>query len=165
MPPAKKKAVAPMAGNGKGKAALAKVGYGLLDRLSDPKVQDELVEQGRRVADLVQAWWKERKPQASDDPSDPSSGKAGPLHGRFGQRKLERRVENLQASIAEAAQRRPDLAQALVALSATLEEISLALRIAGGLPLAKRKRAHLKIDEELDKLERTVFDAAMPRAD
>ena len=41
--------------------------------------------------------------------------------------------------------------------------VATPLGVAGGLPLVKRKKAHVQIDQALDRLEQTIFEASMPK--
>jgi len=142
---------------GKSKAALAGLTAVVVKQLKDPKVRKQVIDQGLAIAALAQTWRGERR-------KDPTQKRSNPLAGRFGQEKLERRVEHLQTSVAELATTRPALTEVLEPISTTLGEIDSALSIAGGLPFAKRKKAHLQIGQALDRLEETIFEASMPKS-
>lgn len=158
-----------MAKGGGGKEALAVVAIGLIKRLSEPEVQDAIARQAVALADMAKKWNDERRrrPKPIDDAEheDDDSPSSGGLGAHFGQRKLERRVERLESSIDRVADGRPDLVEALTGARENLAAIRVALDVADGLPLVKRKQAHFRLDEELDKLERLVFDASMPSTD
>ena len=149
----------------KAKAAAAGLAMIALERLSDPKVRAQLAEQGRRAAEWAKTWRADRKADASANPDRNLAPKLGPLGDRLQQRKLERRVKSLKASVAGLASGRPELAELLVAPTATLTEISSGLAVAAGLSRAKQQQAHLEIGHELDQLEAMVFEVAMPKAD
>lgn len=163
MPPAKKKPTTSGVGGPKTKAAAAAVAALALERLRDPKVQAKLAEQARLAAERAKAWRDDRKadPSTKSDKALPS--KFGALGDRLEQRRLERRVKSLQASIVELANGRPELAEQLTTPTAALKSMGSALSVAGGLPREKQQRAHLQIGQELDVLEAAVFDVAMPK--
>ena len=163
MAAAKKKTGTPGPGAKKAKAAAAGLAVVALERLSDPKVRAQLAEQGRRAAEWAKTWRADRKADGSVNPDKNSPPLLGPLADRLQQRKLERRVKSLKASVAGLASGRPELAELLSAPTATLTEISSGLAVAGGLPRAKQLQAHLEIGRELDQLEATVFEVAMPK--
>lgn len=143
---------------GKAKAAAASLAFIALERLSDPQVRAQVAQQGRNVADLAKKWRDERR--RNGEPATP--GLPAFVGDRFGQRKLEKRVDRLGASLGDLSAQRPELAEPLAGVASTLQEIRSALTIAGDLPLAKRKRAHVRIDHELDRLEQSVFETLMP---
>lgn len=144
------------ASGGKPKAALTGLAAVVAKQLKDPKVRKQVIDQGLAIAALAQSWRSERR--GRDDHNGP-----GPLAGRFGQAKLERRVEHLKTSVRDLGSARPELIEALEPVSTTLVEIDSALGIASGLPLMKRKKAHHQIDQALDRLESTIFEASMPK--
>ena len=45
-----------------------------------------------------------------------------------------------------------------------VDELEKAIAVAGGLPALKRKRMHMRIDNELDKLEFGLIDALLPKS-
>lgn len=154
-----------------GKAALASLGLVLIKRLSEPEVQDAIAKQAVTLADMAKKWNEERKdrpsPAATDNHPADEGGQSGSggIGARFGQGKLERRVDHLESSIIAVTEGNSDAAEALAGASANLAAIRVSLEVAEGLPLFKRKQAHFRLDDELDKLERLVFDAAMPSTD
>lgn len=165
MASAKKKSTTSGLGGPKTKAVAAAAAAVALERLRDPKVQAMLAEQARLAAERAKAWRDERKadPSAKSDKALPS--KLGALGDRLEQRRLERRVRSLKASVAELASGRPELAEQLMAPTAALTSMTSALSVAGGLPREKQHRAHVQVGQELDLLEATVFDVAMPKSE
>ena len=85
-----------------------------------------------------------------------------PLPGIL-RRAPERRIERLRASVLSLGEGRPELARSLDPVLASLEEVSSAIEVAEAMPLAKRMRAHQKVDRILDGLEAGLFDAALPQ--
>jgi len=132
------------------------------DALRDPKLRAELMEHGRKVAGNVQEWRRER--QGREASAGALSAVRRQLGDRVGQGKLERRVDNLRAAVATLGERRPELAAGLAPVSRSIEEVATSLHVAGSLPLAKRKRAHVTIDRALDDLERSLFESSLPGA-
>lgn len=134
-----------------------------LQRLSDPEVRAQLAKHGRTLTDSANQWRTERSAQRSlagpggVDPAPPT------WTDRFGRRKLERRVERLRASVLSLGEGRPELARSLDPVLAALEEVTSAIEVAEVLPLAKRIRAHQKVDRVLDDLEAGLFNAALPQ--
>ena len=45
-----------------------------------------------------------------------------------------------------------------------LEEVNRSITLVGGLPLLKRKRMHMRIDDALDELEVGLMNALLPRS-
>lgn len=164
---AAKKGSGSSSGAGRSKAALTSAALVVAKQLSDPKVRAQIVEQGTAVADLARSWRTERRsPGSSGSLSDGTNTNTstGPAAGgaAVGRGKQERRVQHLRTSVARLAQGRPELAGSLVPVSTTLDQIDDALDVAAGLPLTKRKKARRRIDETLDRLEETIFEASMP---
>lgn len=168
MTPAKKPAKAPTAAGGRSKAVASALVLAALEQLKDPKVRAQLVEHGHAVADTARAWRAKR----SSTPKVPAGGvdlsvSGGPeasskgLGDRFGQGKLEWRLQALRESMSTLDGGGPELAAFLADMSAALDGISAALLVAGRLPLVKRKQAHRRIDRELDQLEQGLFDACL----
>ncbi|MFN8019253.1 MAG: hypothetical protein U0P45_14180 [Acidimicrobiales bacterium] len=134
----------------KTKAALATVAITALERLSDPKVRAQLADQGRSLAKQVSAWREQR-----------SAGTAGRRSRVV--RGLEQRATKIRAAIAAVSSERPDRLGTLQEAGALLDEIDLAIGVADGLPKGTRKEAIARVDAELDRVERLVFDASLPR--
>lgn len=130
--------------------------------LQDPEVREQILVQGKAIADAAQKWWAEHE-AVSNKSTEGSLAKAGRmLGGHFGQRKLERRLANLQTAVETLMLSRSELAESLAPVATTIEQLAVALELAGGLPMVKRKLAHRKIDDALDKLENSLFSAALP---
>ncbi len=134
-----------------------------LQRLSDPEVRAQLAQHGRTLTESASQWRAERS--ASRSLAGPGGLDPVPASwtDRFGRRKLERRVQRLRASVLGLGEGRPELARSLDPVLAALEEVSSAIEVAEVLPLAKRMRAHQKVDRVLDDLEVGLFDAALPQ--
>ena len=135
----------------KAKAALATVAITALERLSDPKVRAQLAEHGRSLATQVITWRKQRTEGASGRRSRAVRG-------------LEQRAAKIHAAIATLSGQRPDRAGSLTEARSLLDEIDVAISVADALPKQARKDAIARIDSELDRVERLVFDASLPRA-
>jgi len=133
-----------------------------LQRLSDPEVRAQLAKHGRTLADNANQWRAERSSQRSLSSPDAVSARPS-WTDRFGRRKLERRIERLRASVLSLGEGRPELARSLDPVLASLEEVSSAIEVAEAMPMAKRMRAHQKVDRILDGLEAGLFDAALPQ--
>lgn len=85
------------------------------------------------------------------------------VSARFGNKKLERRVQNLSDNI-ELLEGSvdPEAAEALDEAEAVVARLKVAVAMARNLPIGKRQKAHWEIDSVLDELERAVFHSAMP---
>ena len=79
---------------------------------------------------------------------------------RFGQRGLERRVEKMSEALAIAFGGK---ANKPLEIEAALAELKTAIDVAGKLPITKRKPLHMRIDNELDALEKSLADAVLPK--
>lgn len=132
----------------KTKAALATVALTAVERLSDPRVRAQLADQGRNLAKQVNQWRSERTTDGA--------------HRSRAVRNLEKRATTIRASVARLSSERPDRAGALGEADQVLDEIDLAIGVADGLPKATRREAIARLDVELDRVERLVFDAALP---
>lgn len=133
-----------------------------IEALQDPKVRALLIEHGRSAAGAAQQWRRERRPQVgAKADGDGRSLLSRTVGDRFGQRRLERRVENLRKVVAELGSGRPKLAASLAPVARAVEDVSTSLSVARAIPLAKRLRAHLKIDDVLDRLEKGLFEATL----
>ena len=124
--------------------------------LQDEKTQAMLLEQYQSTKAQAQQWREERRAGGE------GAGESRRLGDQFGQGKLERRVENLAASLDSLASGRPELADALAPVSDAVAQLRVSVEVAGRLPIVKRKQAHLRIDHELDRLEKSLFDASFP---
>lgn len=169
MTPAKKPSTGRTVPPGRSKAVAGALVLAALERLKDPKVRAQLVEHGHTVADTAKAWRAERSSRPGrpvggaevsvSGPGDPSTRGFG---DRFGQGKLERRIQALRASMATLSGTGPDLDAVLADMAAALDGIGSGLAVAARLPLVKRTQAHRRIDRELDALEQGLFEACMP---
>lgn len=136
----------------KAKAAMTTIALAAAERLSDPKVRAQLAQQGRQLAEQAKAWRTERS-ERSGDPARTHSRRL---------RRMEARAAKLRSSIARLGKERPDLAEALQAPTALLDEVHAALAVADQLPNDKRRQAAGRVADELDRLEQLVLDAALP---
>ncbi|MCB1040830.1 MAG: hypothetical protein KDA94_15060, partial [Acidimicrobiales bacterium] len=132
--------------------------------------------QGRTLAVAAKDWRAERAARAATE-SVPSGldGPGAALPGedlglpapgwadRFGRRRLQRRIDRLQVSVLSLGEGRPDLAADLDPVLAALEEVGTALDLAATLSLARRIRAHQRVDAVIDALETSLFEAALPQ--
>lgn len=134
-----------------------------LQRLSDPEVRAQLAKHGRTLTENANQWRTERSERRSLSAPGGVSGAPPSISDRFGRRKLERRVERLRASVLSLGEGRPELARSLDPVLAALEEVTSAIEVAEGFSLAKRIRAHQKIDRVIDDLEASLFNAALPQ--
>jgi hypothetical protein len=80
---------------------------------------------------------------------------------RFGQGSLERRVESL-GNVVERAFPDPADPGRLEVVHA-VESLRVALAIAKPMPFVQRKKAHRRIDSQLDQMEAAMVDAVLPR--
>ncbi len=79
----------------------------------------------------------------------------------FGQGALERRVESLGSVVQRAF---PDPADpGRIEVVQAVESLRVALAIAKPMPFVQRKKAHRRIDSQLDQLEAAMVDAVLPR--
>ena len=119
---------------------------GIKDVLNDPWVRARIVEHAGAIIDVAkQAGGFVRKN----------------VGGKFGQKGLERRAANVRAAVAALSRDSPDLAAALRPVTKSLDEVDQLLKVSAALPFAKRKKAHMKIDDNLDNLESGLFDATL----
>ena len=81
---------------------------------------------------------------------------------RFGQRSLERRVESLANVVDRAFPSPTDPGRD--ELIRAVEGLRVALAISGPMPFVQRKKAHRRIDSQLDQLEAALVDAVLPPA-
>lgn len=167
MAPSKPKPTASAGSTSRSKAALATAAAALAKQLSDPKTRAQLIDQGTRIAQLTQTWRAERRAQreSGDAPGsslDRPGGTPRSVTDRFGSGRLERRLDHLQTSVQGLAAGRPELAAELAQVVANLDQLRFALSVAEGLPLVKRTKARRRIDQELDRLEATIFEASLP---
>jgi hypothetical protein len=134
-----------------------------IEKLQDPLVRKQLLSYGRTGMKAAQQWQRQRQALAgvAGSNNDASPGFGEKVGQHFGQGRLERRVDNLRAAVTELCQDRPQLTESLDPVARAIDDVAVTLRIAGALPLVKRKRAHLKIDSVLDRLETGLFEATL----
>jgi hypothetical protein len=133
-----------------------------IEKLQDPMVRKQLLTYGRTGMKAAQQWQRQRQALAGvADSRDPSPGLGQKVGQHFGQGRLERRVDNLRAAVAELCHDRPELTESLDPVARAIDDVAVTLRIAEALPLVKRKRAHLRIDSVLDRLETGLFEATL----
>ena len=157
---AKKAPVAKKAAVSKRAAGEPKVGAQALDMalraLKDERVRAYLVQ----APAVVAGWVAEKKAEHASKPAD-ESGKGMNVTSRFGQKGLEQRAASARRAI-DAAFSQPD-AVGRAEITKALDSIDTALKVASGLPLVKRKKAHWRVDDMLDQLEAGLIDAVLPR--
>lgn len=78
----------------------------------------------------------------------------------FGQKSLERRVEAVSSVVDRAFPGDDDPGRK--ELVASIEGLRIALAIAKPMPFVQRKKAHRRIDAQLDQLEAALVDAVLP---
>jgi len=133
-----------------------------IEKLQDPKVRMQLLSYGRTGMKAAQQWQRQRQTMhGMSGTGDASPGLGQKVGQHFGQGRLERRVDNLREAVAELGQGRPQLAASLDPVARAIDDVAITLRIAGALPLVRRKKAHLKIDGMLDRLETALFEATL----
>lgn len=116
--------------------------------LKNEEVRRRLAQAPRQVSE-----WAGRRRSAS-------RATTGGFTDRFGQKGLQRRVDSL-ASVVDRALPNPDEPGRAEMLQA-IEQLRIALAIAGPMPLVQRKKAHSRIDQQLDALESSLVDAVLP---
>jgi hypothetical protein len=130
-----------------------------VERLQDPKVRAVLLGLGVRAA---QEWRDRRAPgEVPASGQQPRFGLTRAVSDRFGERRLERRVDNLREALATLGSGRPLLAESLEPVDRSVEDVSVALRIASALPRARRRKAHQRIEGILEELETGLFETAL----
>lgn len=123
---------------------------------------EDLRHQLARAPTAAVAWAREHRaerPSTPDESSDESTRRSSPAD-HFGQRGLERRVERLTSALTSIFGERETTSNAEVWTA--LDEINRSITLAAGLPILKRKRMHLRIDDALDELEVGLMNAVMP---
>ena len=150
--PAKRKSTTKSMGAGAVQVVLAKA----MDALQNENTRKMLVDNGKAIAAEIQQWRSDHKLDTATD-TEPSW-----LSEKFGQGKLERRVEDLAATLASLSAVRPELAEALAPVREAVNQIRTSVEIAGRLPLLKRKQAHLRLDKVIGSFEKKLFEASLP---
>jgi len=141
----KKRSLGPIGGGFRSKLVKA-----AREALQDPKVQAQILKHGGSMIESA----KRLGPSIVDGVAD--------VGGRFGQSGLERRATNVRAFVDEVTSGSPTAAAAMQPVTDTLAEVDQMLKLAAKLPFAKRKRAHMRIDNVLDELEAGLLDAITP---
>lgn len=131
-------------------SALDRAIQAAIDSIADPKVQAQIAEHAKAVAGQLQT----------------HAGKAYRAAGQnVGQAKLEARVKSLRSAVAILGEPDAAVAERLREIVASIDQVKKAVDVAGTLPLVKRKRAHLRLDRHIDRLEHALFDTALEQAD
>jgi len=120
---------------------------------------DAVREQLRKAPDAVTSWAAERR--AKGERSVQKALAAANPAEYVGQRKLTKRLDNLERGTALAFGPRADAQHDEV--YAAIDDLRRALAVAAGLPTTKRTRLHLRIGSQVDTLERGLIDAVLPR--
>jgi hypothetical protein len=117
--------------------------------LANEEVRRRLAQAPRYVMD----WAGERR-------ADMKRRKSG-VTDRFGLKGLQRRVDSLEAVIDRAFPGADEPGR--VELEQAIEQLRIALAVAGPMPLVQRKKAQARIDHQLDELEAALVDAVLPK--
>lgn len=116
------------------------------DALKDPQVVSQILEHGATVLGAARQW---------------GASVADNIGDRFGQSGLEHRAARLSTAVAALSKDSPSLAASLRPVTESLDEVDKLLKVSAALPFAKRKKAHMRIDNVLDELEKGLFDATL----
>ncbi len=119
--------------------------------LSNEEVRKRLIAAPGIVIDWAQQQRALRREANRRGLPDPTS--------RFGQKSLERRVESLAVVVVRAFPNYDDPARA--DLLKAIEGLRVALAIAKPMPFVQRKKAHRRIDDQLDQMEAAMVDAVL----
>jgi hypothetical protein len=119
--------------------------------LSNEQVRKRLVAAPGIVIEWAQQQRALRREANRRGLSDPTS--------RFGQKSLERRVESLAVVVVRAFPNYDDPARN--DLLKAIEGLRVALAIAKPMPYLQRKKAHRRIDDQLDQMEAAMVDAVL----
>jgi hypothetical protein len=121
--------------------------------LANEEVRKRLMVAPVAVLDWANKQRAQRRNAARRGLPDPTS--------RFGQKSLERRVESLGVVVERAF---PDPADpGRLEVVQAVESLRVALAIAAPMPFVQRKKAHRRIDSQLDQMEAAMVDAVLPR--
>ncbi len=125
--------------------------------LQDERVRDQL----RKAPAAARDWAAARR--ADDGVSRPAGvrDRLDPT-ARFGQKGIERRIAALDRN-ARLVFPDPTDPNGLVILDA-IDELSRAASISATMPLNERRKARVRISDELTRLERALVDAVLPPA-
>jgi hypothetical protein len=123
--------------------------------LQDERVRDQL----RKAPAAARDWAAARR---ADDAVPRPAGVRDRLDptARFGQKGIERRIAALDRN-ARLVFPDPTDANGLVILDA-IDELSRAASISATMPLNERRKARVRISDELTRLERALVDAVLP---
>ncbi len=124
--------------------------------LQDEETRRMLVDKANVITVEFQQWLSDRKR------NDVADVEPGWLSEKFGQGRLERRVDSLAATIDLLSGGRPGLTEALAPVGEAVVQIRTSLEIAGRFPLVKRTQAQLRLDKEIGRLEKMLFEASLP---
>lgn len=119
-----------------------------VEALKDPRVIAQIVEHAPAAIDALKHW---------------ATSVVDNLEDRFGQKGLEKREAKLRAAVTALSKQSPSLATALRPVLESLDEVGRLLMVSDALPFAKRKKAHMRIDDILDELEKGLLDATARR--
>ena len=149
-----------MAGSAKKPVAKGGLGGAALEIALSVLRSDAVREQLKRAPEALMDWAIERRPHPSSGQFRAAVQRINPA-ARLGQRGLERRLENLTSAVSLAFGEknntsRPEVWEAL-------DDLAQSVAIAGSMPTIKRKRMHMRIDDELDKLEMGLIEALLPK--
>lgn len=97
-------------------------------------------------------------------PNNASIAELSKVGEKFGQRRLESRVENLASTIDTLITGQRELTEALAPVSDAVAQIRVSVEIAGRLPFVKRQQAHHRLDRAIGRLESMLFEASLPSA-
>lgn len=166
-----------MASKGTGKGGTSKGGNEVLvaaalaaiKLIQEPKVQDQIAQACAAAADgfknMKERRAERREPDAdleTDAPEGAGRSRMSSIKSPFGNKKMERRVQNLSENVnLLRGFVGPEAEYALAEVDSVVNRLQVAVVMAGNLPMGKRQRAHWEIDSVLDKLEKAVFASVM----
>lgn len=170
-PQAKKPAGGKSGSSGKGNAEAAALlmtaAAGAIKLLADPEVRTQIVDVANSARDSIAEFSRRKtekarlRPRSGDDASEPGRGVGGAVRSKFGQGKLELRVDRLEDSVGLLRAAAPPEAEAALAnVAAVLDQARLALAVAGNLPFKKRQSARREVANVVDDLESSIFGFA-----
>lgn len=149
-----------MASNGKKPVAQGGLGGAALELALAALRSDAVRQQLARAPQALMDWAIELRPHPSSNQFRAAAQRINPA-ARFGQRGLERRLENLTSAVSLAFGERSNTSRPEV--WEALDGLARSVAIAGSMPMVKRKRMHMRIDHELDKLEMGLVEALLPK--
>ena len=122
--------------------------------LSNEEVRKRLAAAPATVMDWAAKQRTQQRNAAKRGLPDPTS--------RFGQKSLDRRVESLGSVVDRAFPSPTDPGRD--ELLKAVDGLRVALTISKPMPFVQRKKAHRRIDSQLDQLEAALVDAVLPPA-